>query len=127
MNGSVSISIWLDPDSLKLYVKLNDRMDNRDFHEKFLRPLKVLGFRFDASRVAHGLELCEPGECGLLIRQLESSFSVSPLEKGEIMYWLGLREAPQGARRIIHHRGHNGDCTIGGTENNSPRRYTVVH
>jgi hypothetical protein len=95
MNGSVCISIWLDSDSFKLYVKLNDRMGNQDFHEKFLRPLKVLGFRFDASKVAHCLELHEPGECGLLMRQLEASFSMSPLEKDEIMYWLGLAEAPR--------------------------------
>ncbi len=103
MNGSISISIWLDTDSFKLYVKLNDRIGNQDFHEKFLRPLKVLGFRFDASRVAHCLELHEPGECGLLMRQLECSFSVSPLEKGEIMYWLGLCDAPlaQKGRAVI--------------------------
>jgi hypothetical protein len=95
MSGTASISIWLDSDRFRLYVKLNDRMDNRDFHEKFLRPLKVLGFRFDASKVAHCLELHEPGECGLLMRQLEASFSMSPLEKDEIMYWLGLHESPK--------------------------------
>jgi hypothetical protein len=95
MSGAVSITIWLDADSFRLYVKLNDRMDNRDFHEKFLAPLKVLGFRFDTSKVAHGIELYEPGECGLLIRQLEASFRVSPLEKNEIMYWLGLGERPR--------------------------------
>ncbi len=100
MSGPVSISIWLDTDSFKLYVKLNDRMDNRSFHEHFLAPLKVLGFRFDASKVAHGLELYEPGECGLLMRQLESSFRVSPLEKSEIMYWLGLGERPQNQKEL---------------------------
>jgi hypothetical protein len=94
MNGKVSISIWLDSDSFKLYVKLNDRMDSRDFHEKFLGPLKVLGFKFDASKVAHALTLSSPHECGLLMRQLEHSFTISELEKQEIMYWLGL-EKPQ--------------------------------
>lgn len=92
MSGTVSISIWLDSDRFKLYVKLNDRMDNRDFHEKFLGPLKVLGFRFDASKVAHGIELSEPQECGLIMRQLESNFRVSPLERDEILYWLGMGE-----------------------------------
>lgn len=103
MNGFACISIWLDTDSFKLYVKLSDRMDNRDFHEKFLHPLKVLGFRFDAFRVAHCLELNEPGECGLLLRQLEASFRVSPLEKEEIMYWLGLREKPRAQKVQAHH------------------------
>jgi hypothetical protein len=90
MNGMASISIWLDCDAFRLYVKLNDRMDNRDFHEKFLSPLKVLGFRFDASKVAHTIALAEPRECGLLLRQLESNFTISPMEKDEIIYWLGL-------------------------------------
>jgi len=92
MNGMASISLWLDGDAFRLYVKLNGRMDNRDFHEKFLAPLKVLGFRFDAGKVAHAIALSEPGECGLLLRQLESNFDVSPLEKEEIMYWLGLTD-----------------------------------
>jgi len=104
MSATASISIWLDMEGFRLYVKLNDRMDNRGFHEKFLAPLKVLGFRFDASKVAHCLELGEPGECGLLLRQLELNFRVSPLEKEEIMYWLGLQEnkkkAPSGSPRI---------------------------
>jgi hypothetical protein len=90
MSGMAGISIWLDCDAFRFYVKLNDRMDNRDFHEKFLAPLRVLGFRFDASKVAHAITLSEPRECGLLLRQLESNFTVSPLEKEEIMYWLGL-------------------------------------
>ncbi|HTY91103.1 MAG TPA: hypothetical protein VMC84_08005 [Methanocella sp.] len=97
MSATASISIWLDSDGFKLYVKLNDRMDNRDFHEKFLAPLKVLGFRFDASKVAHGIEIGEPEELGLLIRQLELNFRVGPLEKEEIMYWLGLHERPKKA------------------------------
>jgi hypothetical protein len=95
MSGMASVSIWLDSEAFKLYVKLDERMDNKDFHEKFLQPLKVLGFHFDASKVAHALELHEPAECGLLIRQLEASFSVSPLEKSEILYWLGLDGAQQ--------------------------------
>ena len=90
MSPTASISLWLNED--RLYVKLNGRMDNRDFHEKFLAPLKVLGFKFDASRVAHGIEVYEPEECGLLMRQLEANFRLSPLEKEEIMYWLGLQE-----------------------------------
>jgi len=93
MSPTASISIWLDSD--RLYVKLNGRMDNRDFHERFLAPLKVLGFRFDASKVAHGIEIRAPGECGLLMRQLEANFRLSPLEKEEIMYWLGLNEQPK--------------------------------
>ena len=101
MSGTVSISIWLDSDTFKLYVKLNDRMDNRDFHEKFLTPLKVLGFRFDASKVAHALELSAPQECGLALRQLESSFRVSDLEKSEILYWLGLEKVPQKRKVIV--------------------------
>ncbi len=95
MSATASISIWLDTEGFRLYVKLNDRMDNRGFHENFLAPLKVLGFRFDASKVAHCLEMDGPGECGLLLRQLELNFRVSPLEKEEIMYWLGLRERPK--------------------------------
>lgn len=78
-----------------LYVKLNERMDNRDFHEKFLAPLKALGFRFDASKVAHGIEVLEPEELGLLMRQLEANFRTSPLEREEIAYWLGLRARPK--------------------------------
>lgn len=100
MSATVSISIWLDMEPFKLYVKLNDRMDNRDFHERFLHPLKVLGFRFDASRVAHGLDLTAPQECGLLLRQLDANFRVSPLEKTEILYWLGLdrpQQKPKGS------------------------------
>jgi len=100
MSGAASISIWLDTDLFKLYVKLNDRMDNKSFHERFLAPLKVLGFRFDASRVAHCIEL-EPRECGLLMRQLESNFSVSPLEKNEILYWLGLEAVPQKRKVLV--------------------------
>jgi len=92
MSGKASITIWLDQEAFRLYVKLRDRMDNREFHERFLAPLKVLGFRFDASRVAHYIGLYEPQECGLLMRQLEANFRVSPLEKQEIMYWLGLGE-----------------------------------
>ena len=90
MSPAASISIWLDGD--RLYVKLNGRMDNRDFQERFLAPLKVLGFRFDASKVAHCIDVREPGEYGLLIRQLELNFRMSPLEKEEIMYWLGLQD-----------------------------------
>lgn len=95
MNGLASISIWVDSDAFKLYVKLNDRMENRDFHEKFLKPLKILGFRFDPFQVAHAIDLSSPQECGLLLRQLESSFSVSDLQKSEIFYWLGLHERPK--------------------------------
>ena len=84
--------MWLDMDSLKLYVRLTGRMDNRDFHEKFLHPLKTLGFRFDPCRVAHGIEFRCPDECGLAIRQLESNFEVSMTEKKEIMYALGLKD-----------------------------------
>ncbi len=101
MSATASISIWLDTDRFRLYVKLNDRMDNRDFHEKFLAPIKVLGFRFDASKVAHCLEIGEPEECGLLLRQLELNFRVSPLEKEEIMYWLGLHERPRKSASMV--------------------------
>ncbi|MCD1293477.1 hypothetical protein CUJ83_00505 [Methanocella sp. CWC-04] len=87
-----SIRIWLDIDTFKLYVKLNDRMDNRSFHEKFLQPIKALGFKFDPSHVAHMMELKSPQELNFLIRQLESNFKVSSLEKNEIMYTLGLKD-----------------------------------
>ncbi len=93
MSPPASIAIWMEDD--RLFVKLNERMENRDFHEKFLAPLKVLGFRFDASRVAHALELFAPQECGLVLRQLDANFRLSPLEKEEIMYWLGLHEQPK--------------------------------
>ena len=95
MKGLVSIAIWLDTDSFKLYVKLNDRMESRDFQDGFLKPLKILGFRFDPSRVAHAIDLSAPEECGLLLRQLSCSFSVSELEKKEILYWLGVNEKPK--------------------------------
>jgi len=95
MNGLASITIWVDPDSFKLYVKLNDRMESRDFQDNFLKPLKILGFRFDPSRVAHAIDLSTPGECGLLLRQLSGCFSVGELQKTEIMYWLGLNEKPK--------------------------------
>ena len=95
MNGLASITIWLDTDSFKLYVKLNDRMESRDFQDHFLKPLKILGFRFDPSRVAHAMDLSAPEECGLLLRQLSCSFSVSDLQKNEILYWLGLNEKPK--------------------------------
>ncbi|WP_174590853.1 hypothetical protein [Methanocella conradii] len=116
MSGKASITIWLDQDALKLYVKLSDRMDNREFHERFLAPLKVLGFHFDASKVAHCLELYEPHECGLLMRQLESNFRVSPLEKQEIMYWLGLGEPLKqngfrhGEHRVLLNNGDTVPC-----------------
>ena len=92
MIGMANISIWLDCDAFKLYVKLNDRMENRDFHDRFLKPLKVLGFRFDPGQVAHAIDLDSPQECGLLLRQLGGNFSVSELQKQEIRYWLGLPE-----------------------------------
>jgi hypothetical protein len=92
MNGLASITIWVDTDAFKLYVKLNDRMENRDFHEHFLKPLKTLGFKFDPFKVAHAIDLASPQECGLLLRQLGYSFSVSDLQKKEILYWLGLEE-----------------------------------
>ena len=95
MNGLASITIWLDSDAFTLYVKLNDRMENRDFHDRFLKPLKTLGFRFDPSRVAHAIALASPQECGLLLRQLDCSFSVSELQKKEILYWLGLDDKPK--------------------------------
>lgn len=85
-----SISIWLDGDATRLYVRLTGRMDNRDFHEKFLRPLRTLGFRFDPAHVAHFIEIGSPQECRLIVRQLEANFEVSRLEKKEIFYWLGL-------------------------------------
>jgi hypothetical protein len=70
-------------------------MDNRDFHEKFLRPLRTLGFRFDPAAVAHFIMIGSPQECGLVIRQLEANFDVSRLEKKEIFYWLGLSNEGQ--------------------------------
>ncbi len=95
MKGLASITIWLDTDSFKLYVKLNDRMESRDFQDHFLTPLKILGFRFDPARVAHAADLSTPDECGLLLRQLSCSFTVSELQKKEIQYWLGLNEKPK--------------------------------
>jgi hypothetical protein len=89
------ISIWLDGDATRLYVRLTGRMDNRDFHEKFLRPLRTLGFRFDPAAVAHFLEIGCRQECGLVVRQLEANFEVSRLEKKEIFYWLGLADEGQ--------------------------------
>ena len=91
----VSISIWLEGDATRLYVRLTGRMDNRDFHEKFLRPLRTLGFRFDPAAVAHCIEIGSPQECGLVVRQLEANFEVSRLEKNEIFYWLGLADKGQ--------------------------------
>ena len=93
----VGISIWLEGDATRLYVRLTGRMDNRDFHEKFLRPLRTLGFRFDPAAVAHCIEIGSPQECGLVIRQLEANFEVSRLEKQEIFYWLGLADKGQPA------------------------------
>ncbi len=84
------VHIWLDRNGSRLYVKLADRMENRDFHDRFLRPLRTLGFRFDAGAVAHFIETGTPQECGLIVRQLEASFEVSRLEKQEIFYWLGI-------------------------------------
>jgi hypothetical protein len=84
------VRIWLDGDSSRLYIRLAGRLDNREFHERFLGPLRTLGFRFDASAVAHYLEFGCPQECRLIVRQLESNFEVSRLEKKEIFYWLGL-------------------------------------
>jgi hypothetical protein len=91
----VGISIWLDCDATRLYVRLTARMDNRDFHEKFLRPLRTLGFRFDPAAVAHFLEIDCSRECSLVVRQLEANFEVSRLEKTEIFYWLGLADDRQ--------------------------------
>jgi hypothetical protein len=67
------VHIWLDRGGSRLYVKLADRMDNRDFHDHFI-------------------ETETPQECGLIVRQLEASFEVSRLEKQEIFYWLGITE-----------------------------------
>jgi hypothetical protein len=89
------VRIWLDDGGSRLYIKLIDRMDNREFHDGFLRPLRTLGFRFDPASVAHCIEVGTPQECGLVIRQLEASFEVSRLEKQEIFYWLGLDEGRQ--------------------------------
>ncbi len=89
------ISIWLDGDATRLCVRLTGRMENRDFHEKFLRPLRMLGFHFDPAAVAHFIEIGSPQECGLVIRQLEANFEVSRLEKKEIFYWLGLPDEGQ--------------------------------
>src|SRR5271157_1595012 len=100
MGSMASVSIWLDSDAFRLYVKLNDRMENRDFHEKFLGPLKVLGFKFDASKVAHALTLSSPEELGLLMRQLDANFTTSPLEKEEILYWLGMDISPQAQKDV---------------------------
>lgn len=105
----ISVTMWMDVDSLKLYVKLNERINNRDFHEKFLRPMKVLGFRFDPSRVAHTIDMTCPQEFALLARQLESNFDVSALEKKEIMYWLGLKDiSGAGGSVDIASKGHMG-------------------
>lgn len=91
---NTGVKIWLDRDSSRLYVRLaSGRMENRDFHEKFLQPLRMLGFRFDPTEVAHYIEIGEPQECRLLFRQLEANFEVSRLEKKEICYWLGLGES----------------------------------
>ena len=87
-----SVRIWLDETSSRLYVRLAGRMENRDFHDLFLRPLRTLGFRFDGAEVAHFLEFGSPQECRLIVRQLEASFEVSRLEKAEIFRWLGLGE-----------------------------------
>jgi hypothetical protein len=91
-NIAAGVSIWLDLDTSRFYVKLNDRIDNKDFHEKFLQPIKALGFRFDPQKVAHSLDINAPQECGLLIRQLDANFRLSQLEKNEIMYRLGLKD-----------------------------------
>ena len=88
------VRVWLDGSGSRLYVWLTGRMENRDFHEQFLRPLRILGFRFDPASVAHYIELGGPQDCRLLFRQLEASFEVSRLEKAEIFYWLGLDEDP---------------------------------
>ncbi len=88
------VRIWLDGDASRLYVRLAGRMDNRGFHEQFLRPLRTLGFRFDPAAVAHFIAIGCPEECRLIIRQLEASFEVSRLEKTEILGWLGLRDEP---------------------------------
>lgn len=82
----------MDDDGSRLYVRLTEHMDNRCFHEQFLRPLRTLGFRFDAAAVAHCIDLEDPQECRLIVRQLEGSFEVSRLEKHEIFYWLGLAD-----------------------------------
>jgi|AGTN01.1.fsa_nt_gi hypothetical protein len=63
-----SISIWLDGEATRLYVRLLGRMDNRDFPEQFLRPLQILGFRFDPVAVAHFIEISSSQECSLLVR-----------------------------------------------------------
>ena len=84
------VRIWADRDASRVYVKLAARVDNQTFHESFLRPMKTLGFRFDAEAVAHYVEIGEPPEWRLLLRQLEANFEVSRLEKSEICYWLGL-------------------------------------
>jgi hypothetical protein len=90
---NTGVKIWLDRDSSRLYVRLaSGRMENREFHERFLHPLRTLGFRFDSATVAHFIEIGEPQECRLLFRQLEANFEVSRLEKKEICYWLGLGE-----------------------------------
>jgi hypothetical protein len=91
------VHIWLDKGGSRLYVRLADRMDNRDFHDLFLRPLRTLGFRFDPGTVAHYIETDTPQECGLVVRQLEASFEVSRLEKQEIFYWLGIADGRQTA------------------------------
>ena len=90
---STGVKVWLDRDSSRLYVRLaSGRMENRDFHEKFLQPMRTLGFRFDSTAVAHYICIGEPPECRLLFRQLEANFEVSRLEKKEICYWLGIGE-----------------------------------
>jgi hypothetical protein len=86
------ISIWPDGDATCLYVRLTGRMDNRDFHEKFLRPLRTPGFRFEPTAVAHRIEIGSPQECALVVRQLGANFEASRLEKKEIFYWLGLAD-----------------------------------
>ena len=69
-----SISIWLDGEATRLYVRLLGRMDNRDFREQFLWPLQILGFRFDPAAVAHFIKIGSLQEYGLLVRQLEANF-----------------------------------------------------
>lgn len=86
------VHIWLDRDGSRLYIRLADRMQNRDFHDLFLRPLRTLGFQFDPAAVAHYIETATPQECSLVVRQLEASFEVSRLEKEEIFYWLGIAD-----------------------------------
>jgi len=91
---SAGVRVWLGRDLSRLYVKLvrTGRMENIDFHEEFIRPLQTLGFRFDPGCVAHFIEIDEPREYRLLIRQLEANFDVNRLERNEIRYQLGLED-----------------------------------